>query len=66
MQEGTVAKKMDRGYGFISVPGQEKELFFHANELQGTTFDELNEGDKVTFEITTGPKGPNAVNVKRV
>jgi len=66
MQEGTVARKMDRGYGFISVPDQEKELFFHANELQSISFDELNEGDKVTFELADGPKGPNATNVKRV
>ena len=54
-----------KGFGFITVDGQEKDLFFHSNSLVGVTFDELNEGDKVTFEIEESPKGPNAVNVNR-
>lgn len=66
MQEGTIARLMDQGYGFISREGEEKDLFFHSNELQGVTFEELNEGDKVTFEAAQGEKGPNAVNVSRV
>lgn len=57
---------MDKGYGFISVEGQEKDLFFHFNELQGINFDDLREGDAVSFEITDGPKGPSATNVKRL
>ena len=63
MQQGTVAKKMDKGFGFIAREGEEKDLFFHATELQGITFDELNEGDAVSFEVIDGPKGPNATNV---
>ena len=66
MQEGTIARKTDRGFGFIKREGQEKDLFFHSNELEGVTFDELREGDKVTFEIADSPKGPNAVKVNRV
>jgi CspA family cold shock protein len=66
MQQGKIARLMDKGYGFIAVEGQEKDLFFHANELQGAGFDELREGDAVEFEIQDGEKGPNAVNVKRV
>lgn len=66
MQEGTIARLTDRGFGFIKVEGQEKDLFFHANELKNTQFNDLKEGDKVTFEVANGPKGPSAVNVNRV
>jgi CspA family cold shock protein len=66
MKEGTIAKIMDKGFGFISEAGQEKDLFFHANEVVEGEFNDLQEGDKVTFEIADGPKGPNAVQVKIV
>jgi CspA family cold shock protein len=62
---GTIKKKTDRGFGFIAVEGQDKDLFFHSKSLVGVTFDELQEGDKVTFDMEDSPKGPNAVNVKR-
>jgi len=62
MQTGTIAR-LNNGYGFISQEGQEKDLFFHANELNGLEFDNLKEGDAVQFEVGEGPKGPNAVNV---
>ena len=65
MAEGTIARKTDRGFGFISQEGEEKDLFFHANEVQDVTFDELQEGDKVTFELGEGPKGPNATAVRK-
>ncbi len=64
--EGIVKKKTDKGFGFIAVEGQEKDLFFHSSSLVGVTFDEIKEGDKVTFEIEDSPKGKNAVNVNRV
>ncbi|MEK9180648.1 MAG: cold shock domain-containing protein [Patescibacteria group bacterium] len=64
--EGIVKKKTDKGFGFIAVDGQEKDLFFHSSSLVGVTFDEIKEGDKVTFEIEDSPKGKNAVNVNRV
>ncbi|HEY4473721.1 MAG TPA: cold shock domain-containing protein [Candidatus Paceibacterota bacterium] len=63
--QGVVKKKMDKGYGFIAVDGQAKDLFFHGNSLVGVTFDELKEGDAVTFDMEESPKGPNAVNVQR-
>ncbi len=66
MQEGTIARLTDKGFGFIKIEGQEKDLFFHSNEVVGTSFDELREGDRVSFEVGDGPKGPNALKVSRV
>ncbi len=65
MQTGTIARVTDKGFGFIKVEGQEKDLFFHSNELVNVKFDELREGDTVTFEVAQSPKGPNAVKVSR-
>jgi len=65
MQEGTIARLTDKGFGFITVAGREKDLFFHSNELVNVQFDELREGDKLTFEIAESPKGPNAVKISR-
>jgi len=66
MQEGTIARLVsDRGFGFIAREGEEKDLFFHSNELKNVQFNELREGDKVTFEVSDSPKGPNATNINR-
>ncbi len=66
MTEGIVARKTDKGFGFIKCDGQERDLFFHATELVNTDFDSLKEGDKVTFEVADSPKGPNAIKVSVV
>ncbi len=66
MTEGTIASLTDKGFGFISREGEEKDLFFHSNELQGVDFNDLREGDKVTFEIGESDKGPNALKVSKV
>ncbi len=66
MSEGTIARLTDRGFGFISRKDEEKDVFFHANELKNAEFNDLREGDKVAFEIAEGPKGPSATNVNRV
>ena len=66
MQEGTIARLTDKGFGFISREGEEKDLFFHANSLVDIEYNDLREGDKVTFDMEEGPKGLNAVNVKKV
>lgn len=66
MQKGKIARVTDRGFGFIAQEGQEKDLFFHANELQNVQFNELKEGDEVTFEVADGQKGQNAVNINKV
>ena len=63
--QGIVKKKLERGFGFISAQGMEKDLFFHSKALVGITFDELQEGDAVSFDTEDSPKGMNAVNVKR-
>lgn len=65
MQKGTIARVMDKGFGFIAIEGREKDLFFHMNELNDLNFDDLKEGDAVEFEIVMGDKGENAVNVSR-
>lgn len=68
MQQGTVITKNEKGFGFIKVDGEPagtKDLFFHTNELSNVSFDELNEGDRVTFDIADSPKGRNAVNIAK-
>lgn len=65
MEQGKIARLTDRGFGFISREGEEKDLFFHMNELVGVEFDSLREGDMVTFEVAEGPKGLNAAKVQK-
>ena len=64
--QGVVKKKMNKGFGFITVEGQAKDLFFHSLSLEGVTFDQIQEGDAVEFDMEDSPKGPNATHVKRV
>jgi len=66
MAQGTIKRLTDRGFGFITQEGSDKDLFFHAKELQGAEFNDLREGDKVQFDISESPKGPNATNVSRI
>ncbi|HAA72380.1 MAG: cold-shock protein [Planctomycetaceae bacterium] len=62
MAEGTIKRLTDRGFGFIDV-GREKDLFFHSSSLEGVSYDELREGQRVSFTEGSGPKGPCAENV---
>ena len=62
--QGTIKKLTDKNFGFISQDGSD-DLFFHANSLEGVEFDQLKEGDAVTFEVESTPKGSAAVNVKK-
>jgi CspA family cold shock protein len=64
--EGTIKTLNEKGFGFITVDGEEKDLFFHKNELKGVTYEELKVGDRVSFEKADSEKGPNAVNVSRI
>ncbi|MFQ5480168.1 MAG: cold-shock protein [Thermodesulfobacteriota bacterium] len=54
-----------KGFGFIQQESGE-DVFVHYSEIQGEGFKTLNEGDDVEFEVTDGPKGPQASNVSRV
>lgn len=54
---GTVKKKTDRGFGFISIQGNDKDLFFHSSALVGVSFDQLQEGATVSFEVENGDNG---------
>lgn len=56
----------DRGFGFITPDDGSKDVFFHARSLVNAEFDDVREGDKVTFDMENGPKGPAAANVERV
>jgi cold shock protein len=64
MAEGTIKKLItDKGFGFISTGGA-KDLFFHSTAVEGVRFEELREGQTVTYTEGRGPKGPCAENVK--
>jgi CspA family cold shock protein len=63
MAQGTIKKLVkDKGFGFIT--GGNGEIFFHRSAVEGATFDELSEGDSVTYNEGQGPKGPRAENVR--
>ena len=64
---GKIARLKEQGFGFITPDeGGDKDVFFHARSLaEGLMFDDLKEGDAVSFEVEDGPKGPAAVNVQR-
>lgn len=63
MAEGTIKRLTDKGFGFIANASG-KDLFFHMSAVQGVRFEELQEGQKVTFDEGVGPKGPRAENVR--
>jgi CspA family cold shock protein len=65
MAEGAIKRLTDKGFGFIETGG-EKDLFFHSSNLEGVSFDELREGQRVSYDEGRGPKGPRAENVKPV
>lgn len=63
MAEGTIKKLTDKGFGFIDT-GNGKDMFFHMSNLEGVRFDDLEEGQQVTYTPGQGPKGPRAENVR--
>ena len=65
MAEGTIKRLTDKGFGFIDTGG-DKDLFFHSSALEGVRFEELQEGQRVSFTEGRGEKGPRAENVKLI
>ncbi len=65
MAEGTIKRLTNKGFGFIDA-GSDKDLFFHSSSLEEVSYDELQEGQRVSYTEGGGPKGPRAENVKPV
>lgn len=66
MTQGVIKRLNEKGYGFIAVEGEAKDYFFHLSELKDVAFNDLREGDVVTFEETAmGKNGPQAKGVSR-
>lgn len=65
MAEGTIKRLTDKGFGFIET-GTGKDLFFHMSACEGVRYEDLQQGQKVSFTEGQGPKGPRAENVKPI
>ena len=63
MADGKIKKLTDKGFGFIETAGGE-DLFFHMSAVEGVRFEDLQQGQSVSFTKGQGPKGPRAENVK--
>ena len=67
MANGTVKTVTDRGFGFISMEGSDKDIFYHEKSLEGDlAIRKLKVGDKVSFDIAESPKGKNATNIQLI
>ncbi|MFN8855342.1 MAG: cold-shock protein [Planctomycetaceae bacterium] len=65
MAEGQIKRLTDKGFGFIET-GSDTDMFFHSSNVEGVTFDQLREGQKVSYTAGRGPKGPRAENVRPI
>ena len=63
MAEGTIKRLTDKGFGFIATASG-PDMFFHMSNLDGCRYEELSEGQKVSYTEGRGPKGPRAENVR--
>ncbi|MEK5268762.1 cold shock domain-containing protein [Weizmannia sp. FSL W8-0401] len=65
MEQGTVKWfNADKGFGFIERNGAD-DVFVHFSAIQGEGFKTLDEGQKVTFDVEQGSRGPQAANVEK-
>jgi len=64
VSNGTIKKLTDKGFGFIQ--GKQGDIFFHSSSVEGTAYEALSEGQAVTYNEGSGPKGPRAENVQVV
>jgi CspA family cold shock protein len=62
---GSIKRLTDKGFGFITPEGGEKDVFFHSSALVGVMYNDLRLEDKVSFDVEDSEKGPRAVNVQR-
>jgi CspA family cold shock protein len=65
MPEGTIKRLTDKGFGFIE-DGSDKDMFFHSSNLDGVSYEQLHEGQRVSYTEGQGPKGPRAENVRPI
>jgi cold shock protein len=56
----------DKGFGFITPEGGGQDLFVHHSDIAGGGFRSLSEGERVSFEVESGEKGPKAVKVLKL
>ncbi|HEU4951907.1 MAG TPA: cold-shock protein [Holophagaceae bacterium] len=67
MSEGTVKWfNAEKGYGFITPDDGGADIFVHHSSIQMKGFRALQENERVSFEVTQGPKGPQASNVQKI
>jgi len=64
MEKGKIKRVTDKGFGFISTAGSNTDMFFHSSSVEGVEFNDLREGQEVTYTVGQGPKGPRAENVQ--
>lgn len=66
MAQGTVKWfNSEKGFGFIAPENGGNDVFVHHTAIQGSGYKSLNEGERVSFEVTRGPKGDQASNVTK-
>ena len=67
MATGTIKTiRDDKGFGFIRPEGASQDLFFHSSGVEGTSFDQLREGDRVEFTEGTDPRNPGRARAEHV
>ncbi len=63
---GTIKKLTDKNFGFIIQGENKSDLFFHGSNLIDVEFSELQEGDKVEFELINTPRGKVAEQIRKI